>query len=47
MKLNHSYFFKGCTAPRLLEADIIIYLGDGRFHLESIMIANENLKAYK
>lgn len=36
----------GCTAPKL-DADIIIYLGDGRFHLESIMIANPNILAYK
>ena len=28
-------------------ADILIYLGDGRFHLESAMIANPNLKAYR
>lgn len=36
----------GCTAPKL-DSDIIIYLGDGRFHLESIMIANPNIPAYK
>ena len=41
------FFLAGCTAPKLVDADIVIYLGDGRFHLESIMIANENLKAYK
>ncbi|XP_050667273.1 2-(3-amino-3-carboxypropyl)histidine synthase subunit 1 [Leptidea sinapis] len=36
----------GCTAPKL-NADCIIYLGDGRFHLEAIMIANPNIPAYK
>lgn len=36
----------GCTAPKL-NADLIVYLGDGRFHLESIMIANPNIPAYK
>ncbi|XP_032527844.2 2-(3-amino-3-carboxypropyl)histidine synthase subunit 1 [Danaus plexippus] len=36
----------GCTAPKL-NADVIVYLGDGRFHLESIMIANPTVPAYK
>ncbi|XP_050353121.1 2-(3-amino-3-carboxypropyl)histidine synthase subunit 1 [Nymphalis io] len=36
----------GCTAPKL-NSDNIVYLGDGRFHLESIMIANPNIPAYK
>ncbi|KAI1782071.1 Diphthamide synthesis [Ganoderma leucocontextum] len=30
----------GCTAPQLNSVDALLYLGDGRFHLESIMIAN-------
>ncbi|KAI5695928.1 hypothetical protein M8J75_005599 [Diaphorina citri] len=39
----------GCTSPRIGkdEADILLYLGDGRFHLESIMIANPHLTAYR
>nr|NVI71037.1 putative diphthamide biosynthesis protein 1 [Cucujiformia] len=37
----------GCTAPVLRCTDVIIYLGDGRFHIESIMIANPHLQAYK
>ena len=37
----------GCTAPKLTDTDILIYVGDGRFHLESIMIANETIDAYK
>ncbi|XP_067364359.1 2-(3-amino-3-carboxypropyl)histidine synthase subunit 1 isoform X3 [Channa argus] len=38
----------GCTSPRLNHhVDAIIYLGDGRFHLESIMIANPDIPAYR
>lgn len=40
----------GCTSPRLAEADkvdLILYLGDGRFHLESAMIHNPELPAYR
>lgn len=37
----------GCTAPRIPKDTILIYLGDGRFHLESAMIANPTLEAYK
>lgn len=37
----------GCTAPVVEDVDTIIYLGDGRFHLEAAMIANPNLKAYR
>jgi 2-(3-amino-3-carboxypropyl)histidine synthase len=38
----------GCTAPRLPEdTTAIIYVGDGRFHLESIMIANPSLSAFR
>uniref|UniRef100_A0A8C6S4E1 2-(3-amino-3-carboxypropyl)histidine synthase subunit 1 n=1 Tax=Neogobius melanostomus TaxID=47308 RepID=A0A8C6S4E1_9GOBI len=38
----------GCTSPRLdRKVNAIIYLGDGRFHLESIMIANPGIPAYR
>ena len=44
----------GCTSPNLDDAvsdgkpvDLILYLGDGRFHLESIMIHNPNIPAYR
>jgi 2-(3-amino-3-carboxypropyl)histidine synthase len=40
----------GCTAPKLeasANVDLILYLGDGRFHLEAAMIANPNLPAYR
>ena len=38
----------GCTAPKLSE-DIkaIVYVGDGRFHLESIMISNPRIPAFR
>ncbi|GJE84105.1 diphthamide synthesis [Phanerochaete sordida] len=38
----------GCTAPHLSDdVDALIYLGDGRFHLESIMIANPSVPAFR
>ncbi|KAG1755947.1 putative diphthamide synthesis protein-domain-containing protein [Suillus lakei] len=37
----------GCTAPLLGDVDALIYLGDGRFHLESIMIANPSVPAFR
>ncbi|XP_053685697.1 2-(3-amino-3-carboxypropyl)histidine synthase subunit 1 isoform X2 [Sabethes cyaneus] len=37
----------GCTAPRIIEERTLIYLGDGRFHLEAAMISNPDLEAYK
>lgn len=37
----------GCTSPKLPTDTWIIYLGDGRFHLESAMIANPMAKAFK
>ena len=40
----------GCTSPRLTDddaVDFVLYLGDGRFHLESIMIHNPTLPAYR
>lgn len=36
----------GCTSPQIRDVDYLIYLGDGRFHLESAMIANPKLKTY-
>lgn len=37
----------GCTAPRIIDERVLIYLGDGRFHLEAAMISNPDLEAYK
>lgn len=37
----------GCTAPCIKNVDALIYLGDGRFHLEAAMIANPHMEAYR
>ena len=43
----------GCTAPTVTSAAssdkdaVLVYLGDGRFHLEAAMIANPKLKAFR
>lgn len=39
----------GCTAPTLQpeDAEVLVYVGDGRFHLESVMIANPSIKAFR
>jgi len=38
----------GCTSPQLpKDEDALVYLGDGRFHLESIMIHNPDLPAFR
>ena len=37
----------GCTSPRLPPVDAVVYIGDGRFHLESIMISNPETPAYR
>ncbi len=37
----------GCTSPIIPESYSILYIGDGRFHIESIMIHNPDAPAYK
>ncbi|KAI8104283.1 hypothetical protein M9434_002843 [Picochlorum sp. BPE23] len=38
----------GCTAPVVPgEHDAIVFVADGRFHLEALMIANPSVKAYR
>lgn len=37
----------GCTAPKVEGTDLIIYVGDGRFHLEAMMMANPLVEAYR
>lgn len=39
----------GCTAPRVSEdhVDALIFVADGRFHLEALMMANPSLPAYR
>lgn len=36
----------GCTSPKLGDYDALIFIADGRFHLESIMIQNPNIRAF-
>lgn len=38
----------GCTAPRVPGTwDALVFVADGRFHLEALMIANPQLPAYR
>ena len=38
----------GCTAPVVAKGtDAIVFVADGRFHLEAIMIANPSIPAYR
>lgn len=37
----------GCTSPIIKNVKNVIYIGDGRFHLESAMIQNPSLNYYK
>uniref|UniRef100_A0A7S4IJV5 2-(3-amino-3-carboxypropyl)histidine synthase subunit 1 n=1 Tax=Vannella robusta TaxID=1487602 RepID=A0A7S4IJV5_9EUKA len=37
----------GCTSPHFTDVDAIVYLADGRFHLESVMIHNPTIPAFK
>lgn len=38
----------GCTAPKIVgDCDAIVFVADGRFHLEALMIANPTVPAYR
>lgn len=37
----------GCTSPQIEGVDALVFIADGRFHLESVMIANPELQAYR
>ena len=37
----------GCTAPILSVTDDIIFVADGRFHMEAAMIANPSIDAFR
>ena len=37
----------GCTSPILVDYDCIVFVADGRFHLEAAMIQNPDLPAYR
>jgi 2-(3-amino-3-carboxypropyl)histidine synthase len=36
----------GCTSPKNIEEDVVVFCADGRFHLESCMIANPQVKLF-
>lgn len=37
----------GCTSPRIKNSKKVVFIGDGRFHLESAMIANPTLEFFR
>lgn len=37
----------GCTAPEITGADILIFVADGRFHVEAAMMANPDLPTFR
>ena len=38
----------GCTAPKVAaDCEALVFVADGRFHLEALMIANPWLPAYR
>ncbi|CAK4080493.1 unnamed protein product [Aphanomyces euteiches] len=37
----------GCTSPQFPDREALVFVADGRFHLESAMIANPTVKAYR
>ncbi len=37
----------GCTSPVFNDVDVLVFVADGRFHLEAAMIRNPHVKAYR
>ncbi|XP_077210391.1 diphthamide synthesis DPH2 family protein [Tasmannia lanceolata] len=39
----------GCTAPSIVKGlvDVVVFVADGRFHLEAFMIANPGIRAFR
>ncbi|CAL1301444.1 unnamed protein product [Larinioides sclopetarius] len=37
----------GCTSPKIQNSQKVVFIGDGRFHLESAMIANPTLEFFR
>ena len=37
----------GCTAPILSDCDALVFIADGRFHLEAAMIQNPSVPAFR
>lgn len=37
----------GCTSPKLPDCDAFVFVADGRFHLESAIIQNPSVAAFR
>lgn len=37
----------GCTAPEITGADVLVFVADGRFHVEAAMMANPELPTFR
>lgn len=37
----------GCTSPVISNADVLVFVADGRFHLEAAMIRNPTVAAFR
>lgn len=37
----------GCTSAVLKDVDVLVFVADGRFHLEAAMIQNPSVAAYR
>ena len=37
----------GCTAPEITGSDVLVFVADGRFHIEAAMMANPDLPAFR
>ena len=37
----------GCTAPEITGADILVFVADGRFHVEAALMANPDLPVFR
>ena len=37
----------GCTSPKLVDVDLCVFVADGRFHPEAVMIANPTVPLYR
>lgn len=47
MYLNSTGETLGCTSPILQDSDALVFVADGRFHLEAAMIQNPTVPAYR
>ena len=37
----------GCTAPHITVCDAVVFVADGRFHPEAVLVANPSLPLYR